>query len=432
MKIALTLFCTAQLALLSAAIPVETTTTPLWRVSTHSGQPLDTSQVSSSGQNLDFEQLLPLQIDPVPSPPARLFTQPAADDGAHVISRKFSNFFHRLQNLVLKQGFDEISFASNIDSISSEHAVLNRIANAGILSPGEWRIFEFSSYLFQLMKIYHQLLQGGVVGAISKECTGCVLLLMRELEFEMSLMTYVDNTGRFNLSSDNDNPQVTLSIIIDTFNDLESHFTNPLMPKLRDFGALRSQHKKLAWMVEEIKNTVHGDIPEDLSTEETLLSARDKIDVGLESISQTRIAEISRNIEKLRNITADAKLLLSKSSCVDLPLFDSWICLFAFEYENSGPDALKWTNLEIPEVKELHDMLHELHKKLDHLQEVYLWRKSHETDIQSTTTMSAANSDASNLLDANVVIETSLPTVIPGESTDSSVDKLITNSILQE
>lgn len=72
------------------------------------------------------------------------------------------------------------------------------------------------------------------------------------------------------------------------------------------------------------------------------------------------------------------------------------IRLFAFGYEDNGPDTFKWTKLfGGSEVKKLHDMLQELDKKLDQLQEVYLWRNLHETDIQSTTIRLAANSHAS-------------------------------------
>ncbi|KAF8002986.1 hypothetical protein HF325_002231 [Metschnikowia pulcherrima] len=165
----------------------------------------------------------------------------------------------------------------------------------------------------------------------------------------MSLMTYLDNTGRFNLSLHNDHPQVTISIIINNSNDLKFQFTNPSMPKLRIFGAFKTELKKLAWIMKVIKNNVHGDILENL----------------VWWIFRFSIAGIG---------------------------------LFAFDYLNIGPDALNWTKFKIPEVKEVHDMLRKFYKEFNHFQEVHSLRNLHGTGIQSTTTILAANSHASNLL----------------------------------
>lgn len=126
---------------------------------------------------------------------------------------------------------------------------------------------------------------------------------------------------------------------------------------------------------------------------EYLLETRSKLSWSL--FRKTEIAEISRKIG-------------SSEISLQIQIFYYWNQVawnfrvsivgnhrFAFGYEDKGPDTFKWTKrFEVSEVKKLHDMLQELNKKLDHLQEVYLWRTLHETDIQSTTIRLAANSHA--------------------------------------
>lgn len=199
-----------------------------------------------------------LGIAEVPNPPESLFMLPSYSGREFPVGLDYVEFFFRLQNLVRNKVFDEILFSTEVNLLGFEYMTLQ---DNSIISQNDARLFSVSSYYFHLMRLYHKIFQHGVRGKLEKECSPCIFFLMRELELEISSITFLEFNGVFILSKALENPIAALDYFKQGFSHLESQIRNHLEMNIHALKPLIVQHRKLSALVGKVERFFLGFIP---------------------------------------------------------------------------------------------------------------------------------------------------------------------------
>ncbi|GEQ67996.1 hypothetical protein JCM33374_g1662 [Metschnikowia sp. JCM 33374] len=201
-----------------------------------------------------------LVIKGMPIPPPNLFSCAYSFSGDYNVETSFRSFFSKLQGLLRKTGFDEISFSGYNSELQWQFTLLESVM-ARLLespvppSPGMTRLFETSSYYYHLMGLYHGLLQNGLQGIFDGTETECVLLLMRYIDFEISLLGFLDSNGGLNLSC---GPQIAREQVAAakmTFQQLAFTFKGDFNTAVI-IEVLQAEHSRLAAIFKSLESSV--------------------------------------------------------------------------------------------------------------------------------------------------------------------------------
>ncbi|GEQ70158.1 hypothetical protein JCM33374_g3834 [Metschnikowia sp. JCM 33374] len=193
--------------------------------------PEDSSAPSSDEDYADaFGHLV---IDRLPAPPTNLFPIPDESRPDYDNNRNFRGFLWSLRGFIRKSGFDEVSFHSNIDVLDWQYSLFEgyfaKLSESGYSAPETAiRLFNAASYYYRLMVIYHILLKKGIYGAYKKPHTDCVVLLMKYIDLEISLLSFLDVNGYLCLKYSHDERQRNLMTTRKNFKQLSHELKKKL------------------------------------------------------------------------------------------------------------------------------------------------------------------------------------------------------------
>lgn len=140
----------------------------------------------------------------IPPPPRFLFSF-AKGPRDYLVDRKFTSFFLKLQKLVKGTGIDEESFLEEADGLKYQHTFLKNLLTKGskkivVDNDGVVEMFNTTAYYYLLMRYHHAIFRKKEQNEFDKYDTNCVLLLMDQIAFEVSLITFLGFNGTFTLN----------------------------------------------------------------------------------------------------------------------------------------------------------------------------------------------------------------------------------------